>query len=85
MTRGGEALTSTILTLSERWFTTQTSPALRTATATGSNPTYTELSDCKPASVTVKMSSDPLGKLATNNRLPSADKAKGRTGPDSKV
>jgi len=37
-TRGGLEDTSTMLTLSERWFTTQTSPFVRAATATGSSP-----------------------------------------------
>jgi hypothetical protein len=41
-TRGGLADTSTMLTLSERWFTTHTSPLVRAATATGSRPTATE-------------------------------------------
>ena len=37
-----------MLTLSERWLTTQTSPLLRAATATGSMPTGTELRWLRP-------------------------------------
>src|SRR5262245_42063488 len=40
-TRGGSDATSTTLTLSDRWLTTQTSPDERAATATGSRPTGT--------------------------------------------
>ena len=78
-------LTSTMLTLSDTWFTTQTSAALRTATATGSTPTGTEASNTRAAPLTLTMSSVPAAVLATNRRLPSADSANGRTGPDSKV
>src|SRR4029450_5381799 len=38
VTRGGEAATSTMLTLSERWVTTHTSPSVRSATAHRSEP-----------------------------------------------
>ncbi|TMA57360.1 MAG: hypothetical protein E6J75_07815 [Deltaproteobacteria bacterium] len=48
---------STMLTLSERWFTTQASvrPArfVRTATATGSRPTGTSAASTRPPGVTV--------------------------------
>ena len=84
-TRGGLALTSTMLTLSDKWFTTHTSAALRTATATGSTPTGTEASTRSVLPVVSTMSSVPAAVLATNKRAPSADSANGRTGPDSKV
>src|SRR3954470_21508003 len=80
-TRGGACATSTMLTLSDTWLTTQTSPSLRTATATGSIPTLPEPSGTSPAGVTRRMSSEPLGVLATNTRAPSDDTASGRTGP----
>ena len=38
-------VTSTMLTLSDRWLTTQTSVRLRTATATGSSPVTTDATD----------------------------------------
>ncbi len=85
MTRGGVRSTSTTLTLSDTWLTTQTSPALRTATATGSMPTFTEPLATRPAGVTRRMSSEPFGVLATNSRAASADSATGRTGPLSNV
>ena len=56
-TRGGVADTSTMLTLSERWFTTQTSPALRIATDTGSRPTGTDASFATPPAPTRSTSS----------------------------
>ena len=71
----------TTLTLSERWFTTQTSLALRAATATGSRPTGTRAENASPPSVTLKISSVPLGVLTANTRLPSGDIAIGRTWP----
>ena len=41
LTRGWLPDRSTMLTLSERWFTTHTSVFVRAATATGSSPTGT--------------------------------------------
>src|SRR3989344_1283944 len=75
----------TTLTLSERWLTTQTSLALRTATATGSRPTGTRAASCSPAGVTLKTSSVLLGVLTANSFVPSADRASGRTWPLSKA
>src|SRR4051812_26178627 len=47
VTRGADGLlTSTTLTLSDRWFTTQTSSSERAATATGSSPTGAEPTLC---------------------------------------
>ena len=46
--------------------------------------TGTEASARKPSSSTVRMSSVPAAVLATNSRLWSAERASGRTGPDSK-
>ena len=42
MTCGGDAARSTMLTLSDRWFTTQISVLVRAATETGSMPTGTD-------------------------------------------
>ena len=47
--------TSTMLTLSERWLTTQTSLFVRAATATGSRPTGTEPVWVRPPAATVKI------------------------------
>ena len=71
----------TTLTLSERWFTTQTSPLSRAATATGSRPTGTRAANARPPAVTLKISSEPLGVLTANSRVPSGDSAIGRTWP----
>ena len=80
-TRGGRDPTSTTLTSSETWFTTQTSPSSRTATATGSIPTETEPAGCNPSARTSKISSTPSGVFATKSRVPSGESASGRTGP----
>ncbi len=82
MTR--RAATSTIDTLSDMWFTTQTSPSERAATATGSSPTGTEPRCARPAGETAKISSRESGTLQTNRRVPSGESASGRTGPLSK-
>ena len=54
--RAGTWLTSTILTLSERWFTTQISVAVRADTATGSRPTGTLSMWFNPLPLTSKIS-----------------------------
>ncbi len=74
-----------MLTLSERWFTTQTSVADRAATATGSIPTGTEPRCTSPVLVTSKISSRSSGVLTAKSRLPSGARASGRTWPLSKV
>src|SRR5271169_3981028 len=84
-TCGGLVLTSTMLTLSETWLTTQTSLLVRAATATGSSPTYTEAAKERPPGATAKTSSEPFAVLATKSWLPSGESATGRTGPLSKV
>ncbi len=84
-TCGGVVLVSTTLTLSETWLTTQTSVLVRAATATGSTPTYTELTAVRPAAETAKTSSDELAVLATKRWVPSGERVTGRTGPLSKV
>ena len=61
-TRGVEE-TSTMLTLSERWLTTQISESVRAATATGSMPTATEPLWVRPPPATSKISSVPSGVL----------------------
>jgi hypothetical protein len=56
--------TSTTLMLSERWFTTQTSPGVRTATETGSRPTATvERRFRPPVALTWKISRRLFGVL----------------------
>ena len=82
MTCGGFDETSTMLIESDRWFTTQTSDALRVATETGSRPTGTEadrVSD--PPVPTSKISRRPSGVLTANNFVPSGESAIGRTWP----
>src|SRR5262245_6530951 len=81
-TRGGVAARSTMLTLSERWFTTQTSVFERTAIATGSMPTGTEnAGESTPPSPTLNTSSRLSWMFVTNSRVLSGDSATGRTGP----
>ena len=60
-TRGGSAPTSTMLTLSDRWLTTHTSPSVRAATATGSSPTGTDPTWVRPPPSTAKISSRSSG------------------------
>ena len=79
VTRGGSADTSTMLTLSDRLFTTQTSFADRAATATGSMPTGTEARCVRPEAVTSKISRRSSGVSTTNSWLPSGERASGRT------
>jgi hypothetical protein len=57
VTRGGDDATSTMLTLSERWFTTHTSASSRNATAHGSSPTGTEARCVSVPTPTAKTSS----------------------------
>ena len=73
-----------MLTLSERWLTTQTSSSSRAATATGSTPTGTDPLWWRPPPSTRKISSLPAGVLTAKSRLPSGDSASGRTCPASK-
>jgi hypothetical protein len=73
-----------MLTLSDRWLTTQTSLLLRAATATGSMPTGTEALWCRPWPSTPNTSSRPAGVLTAKSRFPSGDIARGRTWPASK-
>src|SRR5262245_27027492 len=84
-TLGGSDATSTTLTLSERRFTTQTSPGERTATATGSKPTGTAARCVRPVAPTSKISRRLSGVLTAHSRLPSAERASGRTWPLSNV
>ena len=79
VTRGGTEPTSTMLTLSERWFTTHTSPLVRAATATGSRPTGTESACVSPPAETSKISSRSSGVSTANRRVPSGESASGRT------
>jgi hypothetical protein len=62
----------------------QTSSALRSATATGSRPTLRLAAKVRVSAFTVNISRQWAGVLVTYKRLPSADKARGRTGPLSK-
>jgi hypothetical protein len=75
----------TMLTLSERWFTTQTSLFDRAATATGSRPTGTRARKTGEPCVRSKISSVPLGVLTAKRRDRSGEIATGRTGPLSKA
>ncbi len=84
-TCGGVLATSTMLTLSESWFTTHTSPLVRAATATGSRPTGTEPVCVSPSLPTLKISSRSSGVFTANSWLPSGESASGRTWPLSKV
>ena len=69
-TRGGLDATSTTLTLSERWFTTQTSVSLRAATATGSRPTGTDAACVRlPSAATAKISSRLSGVFTAKSRV----------------
>src|ERR1044071_1949721 len=77
----GTPLSVTMLTLSDRWLTTQTSVLLRAATATGSRPTGTRLENVRPLAETLKISSVPFGVLTANSLVPSGDSAIGRTWP----
>ena len=74
-----------MLTLSERWFTTQISLLVRAATDTGSRPTGTEPEAVRPPAPTSKISSVLSGVLTTNNRVPSGESASGLTCPLSKA
>ncbi len=70
-----------MLTLSERWFTTQTSETLRIATATGSRPTATRYCNIGMPEERSKTSSDPFGVLTAKRNCPLV--ASGRTWPAS--
>ena len=72
-----------MLTLSERWFTTQTYSFVRAATATGSKPTMTAPRWCKPYGRIRKTSRRLSGVLTANSVEPSGVSASGRTWPDS--
>src|SRR5262249_53067052 len=69
---------STMLMLSERWLTTQTSVLVRAATATGSKPTGTEPVCVRPPASTAKISRRFAGGLTANHRVPSGVNANGR-------
>src|SRR5581483_10235180 len=60
---GSAASTRTMLMLSDKWFTTHASSALRAATATGSRPTGTSAISVRPASVTSKTARRASGVL----------------------
>ena len=70
-----------MLTLSERWFTTQTSSFVRAATATGSMPTGTAPAGVSPPAPTSKISSVLSGVFTAKSRWPSGESATGRTCP----
>jgi hypothetical protein len=72
-------VTSTMLTLSERWFTTQTSVFERAATASGSSPTTLSPRGRCSGPVMSKISSRSSGVLTAKRWLPSGDIASGRT------
>src|SRR3954452_9687536 len=73
-----------MLTLSERWLTTQTSWLFRAATATGSRPTGMELVWMSARFWTRKTSRRLSGVLTANRRGLAGDSASGRTCPLSK-
>jgi hypothetical protein len=72
---------STMLTLSERWFTTHTSVFERAATATGSRPTGMESTCFSPRLPIRKISRRLSGVLTAKRCMPSGDSASGRTWP----
>ena len=82
-TRGGVTVVSTMLTLSERWLTTQSSLSFGAAKATGSRPTGIEKMwfGTEPSAYASTWAS---GVFATYNHTPLGDMAIGRTWPDSK-
>src|SRR5450432_413700 len=73
--------TSTILTLSERWLTTQTSPGRYSAMATGSSPTGTEVTGSSLRPSILKISRRLSGVFVAYRNLPSAPRVSGRTCP----
>src|SRR5579859_2310931 len=77
----GVPVSVTMLTLSDRWLTTQTSELVRAATATGSRPTGTRAANVIPLAVTLKISRVAFGVFTANRCVPSGDSAIGRTGP----
>src|SRR5262249_24725012 len=83
--RGGDDPTSTMLTLSERWFTIHTSLAVRTATATGSRPTVTEVVETSAGlpSRTSRSSRRASGVFTAKRRGPSAGRASRRPRADA--
>ena len=69
----GTPASVTTLTLSERWFTTQTSSLLRAATATGSRPTGMRAARLRlPVAPMLKTSSVWFGVLTAKRNLPLA-------------
>ena len=77
-------LTSTRLTLSDRWLDTHSWLLPRAASATGSSPTATTPARARlPSPNTSKISTRLSWVLAAYSRVPSADNASGRTGTDS--
>ena len=85
VTRAGFDETSTMLIESETWFTTQSSPSLRSATETGSMPTRTDPTLVRPAPETAKISTRLSGVLTAYRRVRSDERARGRTWPLSKL
>src|SRR5581483_8385062 len=90
VTRGGLVPVGsswTTLTLSERWLTTHTSVLVRAATATGSSPTGTlALWARSPVPGSTASTSRRLSGVSTaKRRVPSGERASGRTGPLSNV
>ena len=80
------AATSTMLTLSDRWLTTQTSLLVRAATATGSRPTGTEPTCVSAAAVDGEDLEPVVGRVEREQPCsPSGESASGRTWPLSKV
>src|SRR5262245_46331515 len=80
---------STMLTLSERWLTTQASTCperfVRVATATGSSPTGTSAASVSPPELMSKMASRLSGVFTATRRFPPGAIASGRTWPLSKL
>src|SRR5262245_62339055 len=75
-----------MLTLSERWLTTQASRFVRAATATGSRPTGTETRCLRsPSCLTSYTSNLASGVLVASKSFLSGVNASGRTCPLSKV
>ncbi len=78
------SLTSTRLTLSDRWLDTHSWLLPRAASATGSRPTATTPARLRlPLADTSKISTRLSWVLAAYSRVPSAESTSGRTGTDS--
>ena len=79
----GRRLSSTTLTLSERWLTTQTSLSLRAATATGSRPTGRRRG-ARGRGLDAEDLEAVVGRVDGEEQLAVGDSASGRTWPLSK-